>query len=134
MSDELVKEQMILSLSQFQRYINNNITVFLTNQSMMNVFQGEFYTILRRNLRGLTVGLTELSISAKNIDVKFDYLGKISYLNFTIVYGGFCGVETKNQLILLNEILKEIKPNWSHLHFEATVDTLITDISKFKIA
>lgn len=132
MNKPLIKEQMLLSFDQFQSYISKNLNLYLTNTYTMSVFEGELYNILRRNMREIVIGTSGFCLSAKNIKLTMGFDGIITSLQFSLSYGSSYTTDSKNQLIVLNDLLKELKPDWSSIQFKANLGNIITEISNFK--
>ena len=70
MTSKGAEELMRLSLAHFQHYISKNINQYITDTYKLEVFKGEFFTILRRNFRDTIVGGSAFTLDNKNIEVK----------------------------------------------------------------
>ena len=67
MTSKGAEELMRLSLAHFQHYISKNINQYITDTYKLEVFKGEFFTILRRNFRDTIVGGSAFTLDNKNI-------------------------------------------------------------------
>lgn len=92
-----------------------------------NIVKGEFFTLLRRHLPSLinySHGCTH-QITKHNIDKIYIRNGTIQYLTFIKNYNGTYDSKTIDQL---NDILDNIKFNFSDSIFKSSINKIITNI------